>query len=85
MCSVTSSALAIMPVDDRKRKPRPAKKPYAHPTAKEKPPKATGEPRSSAVKPPKYAQSNLTLHDWLIIVEYFDQHQPMTQGESTLR
>ncbi|GJE99376.1 DDE-domain-containing protein [Phanerochaete sordida] len=36
-------------------------------------------PRTSAVKAPQHARSNLTLHDWLTVVQYADKHLNLTQ------
>jgi hypothetical protein len=56
-----------------KLKPRAKHEPYIH--ALRTKPKAD-TPRISAQKRPKYAHKNLTLGDWLIVVDYYDTHQP---------
>ncbi|KAL7282003.1 hypothetical protein ACG7TL_003470 [Trametes sanguinea] len=39
-------------------------------------------PKTSAVPPVQSSsRSNLTLHDWLTVVDYFDTHRPITQAE----
>jgi hypothetical protein len=65
-----------MPVEERKRKPHSKTKLYSHKTQKTGP-----QPWSSAVKPKKYNRSNLTLHDWLAVVAYYNAHQPISQPE----
>jgi hypothetical protein len=54
--------------------------PYIH--ALRTKPKADA-PRTSAKKQPKYAHENLTLGDWLIVVDSYDTHQPTSQEEVT--
>ena len=38
-------------------------------------------PRTSAVVQPKHKNPNLTLHDWVTVVNYHNLHQPISQKE----
>ena len=61
-----------------KRKPRQGHKPYNRPP---KPCKNKNPPKTSAITKPKHAQSNLTLSDWLEVVQYYDNNRPLSQPE----
>ena len=61
------------------RKPRAGHKPYAPRQPKQK---TVDAPKTSATKPTKHARSNLTLSDWLTVVEYFDNNQPLSQQDT---
>ena len=73
------------PKTERKvRKPRIVSKPYnrtpkpSHGSSKSQ----LAPPRTSAtIKQKKHGRSNLTLHDWLTVVAYHDEHQPISQAE----
>ncbi|KAF7966022.1 hypothetical protein HWV62_40479 [Athelia sp. TMB] len=45
------------------------------------PKKDKSTPKSSAIKKPKHNHKNLTLSDWLAVVEYYDTHQPLSQPQ----
>lgn len=64
-----------MPSQGHKRRPHVVSQPYK--PGKPKPPKDA--PKTSAIVKPKHARSNLTLNDWLMVVAYFDTHQPISQ------
>jgi hypothetical protein len=68
-----------MPLEP-KLKPRAKCKPYIH--APRTKPKADAS-RTSTKKQPKYAHKNLTLSDWLVVVDYYDTYQPTSQEEVT--
>ncbi len=59
------------------RKPRPNVAPYKPRVRKEKPKKDA--PKSSAIPVEKKRRSNLTLHDWLTVFHFVDQHPDMSQ------
>jgi hypothetical protein len=62
--------------EPHKRQPCQTHKPYVH-TAK---PKVKNALKTSALsKAPVHQQSNLTLSDWLMVVDYHDKNQPITQ------
>lgn len=65
-----------MPSLVHKRKPRTT---IAQPYKPRKPKPPKDAPRTSAIVKPKHARSNLTLNDWLMVVAYFDTHQPISQ------
>lgn len=74
----------VLPLDSmakseppRKRKARPSQKPYVR-TA---PRKEAHGPKTSAIKAASTAQSNLTLHDWLTVVTYYDDNAPISQRQ----
>ncbi|KAH9015793.1 hypothetical protein EDB85DRAFT_2076297 [Lactarius pseudohatsudake] len=60
------------------RKPRQSHKPYDRVP---KPPKNKNLPKTSAITKPKQERSNLTLSDWLKVVQYYDSNQPISQPE----
>ncbi|EGO01376.1 hypothetical protein SERLA73DRAFT_151824 [Serpula lacrymans var. lacrymans S7.3] len=63
---------------ERKCKPCAQTTPY-----KKSKPRVQGKntPKTSAVNAPKHAHSHLTLHDWLTVVAYHDNNQPITQQD----
>lgn len=55
-------------------------KPYAHkPGPKNQ--KIKG-PKTSAFSNVPFQRNNLTLHDWLQVVDWYDHHQPISQAET---
>ncbi|THV02306.1 DDE-domain-containing protein [Dendrothele bispora CBS 962.96] len=70
---------------DLVRKPRPKSGPYKkldREARTQKKRDSKDASKTSAVKlDEKEKRQNLTLADWLGVVEYFDNHQPMTQAE----
>jgi len=66
--------------DEHRWKPRPKPKPYDHQARK---PKDSGSTPKSSAKPPQstHAHKNLTLHDWLMVVDYHDKHKPISQQD----
>jgi len=61
-----------------KCKPHPKIKPYNYKPQKQK---ELNAPRTSA-KAPQTMCKNLTLSDWLNVVDYHDTHQPISQNEN---
>jgi hypothetical protein len=61
-----------------RRKPRQGHKPYDRTP---RPPKNKNPPKTSAITKLKDARSNLTLSDWLEVVHYYDDNQPLSQPE----
>ncbi|KAA1480006.1 hypothetical protein DENSPDRAFT_741482, partial [Dentipellis sp. KUC8613] len=59
-------------------KPRDKPKPYIR--KEQSGPKPKDAPQTSA-QSVKRAKENLTLHDWLTVIAYHDQHQPISQAE----
>ncbi|KAL4078014.1 hypothetical protein J3A83DRAFT_4356743 [Scleroderma citrinum] len=64
-------------------KPCTVSKPHNHPP---KPSHDSSKSKQApsktlAIKKTKHRHSNLTLNDWLTVVAYHDQHQPITQAE----
>jgi len=71
--------LVFMPATNNcKCKPREKSKPYVHKLREKKDPKA---PKTSAKKPWTSTHENLTLNDWLTVIDYHDSHQPISQQE----
>ena len=68
-----------MPGKVLKCKPQVGHKPYAPQQPKQN---SVDAPKTSATKPPKHAHSNLTLSDWLTVVEYYDNNQPLSQQDT---
>ena len=46
-----------------------------------RPPKNKNPPKTSAITKLKNAWSNLTLSDWLEVIHYYDENQPLSQSE----
>lgn len=67
---------ATSPVKEHRHKPHLHLKPYVQPKQINK-----NLPKTSAIKPQKYAQSNLTLSDWLTVIQYYDSDQPISQPQ----
>ncbi len=65
----------------KQRKPRGPVNPEDYVKRKKAVRVSQDAPRTTATKPAKHDRSNLTLHDWLSVVDYYDRHQPMTQAE----
>jgi len=59
--------------DERRQKPQPQPKLYDRQAKK---PKDSGSTPKSSAKPPQsmhmHTRENLTLHDWLMVVDYHD-------------
>ena len=60
------------------RKPREKPKPYQR---KPKLPVAKDAPRTSGKIIKEHGRENLTLHDWMTVFAFVDQHPGMTQGD----
>jgi len=73
------SKLSMPAAVEKKWKPQNGHKPYAPcaPCA----PKNNDTPRTSAINKPRPVQDQLTLHDWLSVMQYFDTNQPISQEE----
>ncbi|KAJ8580270.1 hypothetical protein M405DRAFT_753463 [Rhizopogon salebrosus TDB-379] len=68
----------MAPANPPRRKPRHNHKPYIRVTK----PMAKDLPKTSALpKPPAHERSNLTLNDWLTVVRYHDDNQPISQED----
>jgi Tc5 transposase DNA-binding domain len=68
----------MAPADPQKHKPRHNHKPYVHVMK----PKVKDLPKTSALpQPPAHARHNLTLSDWLTVVRYYDDNQPISQED----
>ena len=68
-----------MPASNKvKHKPRQGHKPYNQPP---KPCKNKNPPKTLAITKPKHARSNLTLSDWLEVVQYYNNNRPLSQPE----
>jgi len=65
-----------MPASKVQCKPHEGHKPY---NQAPKPPKNKNAPKTSAIKKAKDVWSNLTLSDWLEVVQYYDKNQPLSQ------
>ena len=59
-------------------KPHQDHKPYDRTP---RPPKNKNPPKTSAITKLKNAQSNLSLSDWLKVIHYYDDNQPLSQLE----
>src|SRR5882762_3335818 len=59
-------------------KPHQGHKPYDQTP---RPPKNKNPPKISAITKLKNALSNLTLSDWLEVIHYYDDNQPLSQPE----
>ena len=59
------------------RKPREKPAPYKPRKRREKPKKDA--PKSSAQRIEKKARENLTLHDWMTVLRFVDEHPSMSQ------
>ena len=70
-----------MPADDKSRKPQPPPAPYNRKPKFPKPKENSTNPKSSAKASELSSQENLTLHDCIIVIDYYDDHQPMSQKE----
>ena len=70
-----------MPADDKSRKPRPPPAPYNRKPKFPKPKENSTNPKSSAKASESSSRENLTLHDWITVIDYYDDHQPMSQKE----
>ena len=70
-----------MPADDKSRKPRPPPAPYNQKPKFPKPKENSTNPKSSAKALELSSWENLTLHDWITVIDYHDDHQPMSQKE----
>jgi Tc5 transposase DNA-binding domain len=71
--------LVLMPAaGDHKCKPWGKPKPYVCKPCEKKDPNA---PRTLAKKPQTSTCENLTLNNWLTVVDYHDYHQPISQQE----
>ena len=70
------------PAEEKKRKPRSPPAPY-NPRPKVPKPKENlpNNAKSSAKAPKLSLQENLTLQDWVTVVNYYNDHQPMSQQE----
>lgn len=66
-------------VIERSRKPRKPSGPYARKPGPK--PKAKDAPKTSAITQPKHARQNLTLFDWLTVIEFQEQHPMMSQAQ----
>jgi len=66
--------------DECCQKPQPQLKPYDHQAKK---PMDSGLTPKSSAKPLQsiHAHENLTLHDWLMIVDPHDKHKPILQQD----
>lgn len=60
----------------QKRKPRVTNASYKPRNFKNK-----NAPKTSAIALKKHKHENLTCNDWLTVVKYFDEHQPISQIE----
>ena len=67
---------AAPPLSEKKRAPRKSHAPYKR--TKKQPSTAT-PPRTSAKAPNAGKHTNLTLHDWLTVIRYVDEHPNMPQ------
>lgn len=61
------------------RKARKPPAPYARKPGPK--PKVKDAPKSSAIVAPKHQRQNLTLHDWLTVIEFYENHPTMSQGQ----
>jgi hypothetical protein len=69
-----------MPVaQEKKQKPRNGHRPYAPRTCRA--PKNGDNPQTSAISKPNTVREQLTLYDWLGVVQYFNSNQPISQEE----
>ena len=67
----------------RKRAPRVIKPYSKKPGPQFGGSKAKNAPKTSALpKAPNHLRSNLTLHDWLRVVDWYDRNQPVLQDET---
>jgi Tc5 transposase DNA-binding domain len=69
-----------MPPEPRQKvhKPQATHKPY---NRAPKLPTNGQQLKTSAIAPQKHSRHNLTLNDWLVVVAYYDTHQPISQEE----
>ncbi|KAG6896097.1 hypothetical protein C0992_010348, partial [Termitomyces sp. T32_za158] len=67
-----------MPKSPLHRKPREKPQPYAHkPQASSK----KDAPKTSAKPAQKKHRDNLTLHDWLTVFNFVDEHPTLSQSD----
>lgn len=63
---------------ERSRKPRKPPAPYARKPGPQ--PKPKNAPKTSAIAGPKHLRENLTLHDWMTVIEFCEKNPSLSQA-----
>ena len=72
----------MLPTEEKHRKPRSPPAPYKRrPNILKPKENLPNNAKSSAKAPESSLQENLTLQDWMTVVNYYDNHQLMSQQE----